>query len=108
MTDLIIYISGPMTGLPEFNYPAFNEAEKRLNEAGGFTVLNPASRGGAGTKSYDWFIRQDIKLLAEADAIALLPGWEKSRGATLETYIGTFLEMEVRTLEDWINRKEPK
>lgn len=35
-----IYISGPMTGLPDLNRPAFDAAEKRLTEQGHF-VINP-------------------------------------------------------------------
>jgi hypothetical protein len=30
-----IYIAGPMTGLPEFNYPAFNAEAQRLRGLGG-------------------------------------------------------------------------
>ena len=36
-----IYISGPMTGKHDFNYPAFNAAAKRLRSEGHF-VINPA------------------------------------------------------------------
>ena len=37
-----IYIAGPMSGLPDFNYPAFNQAEQRLL-ALGYEVENPAT-----------------------------------------------------------------
>ena len=36
-----IYVAGPMTGLPELNYPAFNAAADRLR-ARGWHVENPA------------------------------------------------------------------
>ena len=36
-----VYIAGPMTGLPDFNYPAFNAAAAKLR-ALGLEVLNPA------------------------------------------------------------------
>ena len=29
-----IYIAGPMTGIKDFNFPAFFEAEKQLNKIG--------------------------------------------------------------------------
>jgi hypothetical protein len=37
------YIAGPMTGLPEFNFPAFHAAAASLR-ARGFEVENPAQR----------------------------------------------------------------
>lgn len=36
-----IFISGPMTGLPDHNFPAFEAAAKRLRDDGHF-VINPA------------------------------------------------------------------
>ena len=40
-TDAVVYLSGPMTGLPEFNYPAFNALASTLRGSG-FVVNNPA------------------------------------------------------------------
>jgi len=40
VTD-VYYISGPMTGLPEHNFPAFNAAAAYYRERG-FEVINPA------------------------------------------------------------------
>lgn len=37
-----IYIAGPMTGIPDYNRPAFNEYAAKLVEQG-HTVLNPAT-----------------------------------------------------------------
>ncbi len=38
-----IYIAGPMTGIPCFNFPAFNYAERVLQQDG-WTVHNPAAK----------------------------------------------------------------
>lgn len=46
-----IYLSGPMTGLPELNFPAFAAMTANLR-ADGHTVTNPAELypdGGPGT-----------------------------------------------------------
>lgn len=36
-----LYLAGPMTGLPDFNYPAFHAAAAAWRAAG-WTVANPA------------------------------------------------------------------
>lgn len=40
-------------------------------------------------------MRADIKVLVDCDGIALLPGWEKSPGATLEHSIARGLGLRV-------------
>ncbi len=42
-----IYISGPMTGYPEYNYPAFMAAEKKLRSLGHGYIINPINLDGA-------------------------------------------------------------
>lgn len=93
-----IYIAGPMSGLPEFNFPAFFNAEYILKRKG-WTVFNPASKEqekeldaeafetGDNVKAiaagfnfrecYLW----DVARVIEADAIYMLSGWEASPGA---------------------------
>lgn len=90
-----IYLAGPMTGLPDFNFPAFNTEAERLRSEG-CTVLNPADHGVI--DGYDWrdYMRLDIAQLVTCDAIHLLRGWEKSKGATLELYIATQLGLLVQ------------
>lgn len=83
----ILYIAGPMTGLPEFNYAAFNEAAEELRAAG-FTVLNPVDVDIAdateGERTWQWYMRRTLKMMLDADAIATLPGWRNSKGASIE------------------------
>ena len=90
---MIVYIAGPMSGLPDFNYPAFNAAEETLRAAGHHPI-NPA-RHGDDHRAPDWdwtdYMRRTIRDVTQADAIHLLPGWEKSRGAQLEATIAKAL-----------------
>lgn len=80
-----IYISGPMTGLPEFNLPAFAAEAERLRRLG-FDVVNPAEINPVGG-TWEECMRRDVALLVTCDHVATLPGWDKSQGAQLEVYI---------------------
>jgi hypothetical protein len=80
------YIAGPMTGLPEYNFPAFNHAAKVWREFG-WDVVNPAESFDGNTELpyYDYVIH-DIDLLKTCDAIVLLDGWNgpNARGSCWE------------------------
>lgn len=89
-----VYVAGPMTGLPEFNFPLFNATAARLRSEG-WHVENPAEHGhveGAGWADY---LRWDISRIATCGAVYLLPGWSKSKGATLEVHIAQVLGLRV-------------
>lgn len=91
----VVYISGPMRGYPEDNYPAFNTAAAAFRAAG-WLVRNPADNfHGAHDKTFAEYMRVDIKDLLESTAIALLPGWEDSVGARTELLIARTLGLEV-------------
>jgi hypothetical protein len=84
----VIYIAGPMTGIADYNYPAFHEAARAFRKEG-WTVLNPAeSFGGRQDLEYHQYMHNAVELVNFARAIALLPGWEKSPGALMEVLIG--------------------
>lgn len=87
-----IYLAGPMTGIEGFNFPAFHERADAL-EARGYDVVNPADHGDS--ESWGYYIRKDLALLLECDAVAVLPGWQGSKGASLEVHVARTLEMPV-------------
>ena len=89
-----VYLSGPMTGLPGLNFPAFNAAASALR-AQGLEVVNPAELNPDPTMSWEACMRADIKALCDCDTIALLPGWERSKGAHLEVHIAHRLGLQV-------------
>lgn len=100
------YIAGPMTGIPQFNFPAFDAAAADLREQG-YDVVSPAeldddetraaalaspdgAPGSGSSKNETWgdFLARDLKLVADViDGIAVLPGWNKSSGARTETFM---------------------
>ena len=89
-----IYVAGPMTGLPEFNYPAFNEAAATLR-AQGHTVLNPAENPVPACGTWQGYMRLALAQLVQCECIVLLPGWFDSRGALIERKLAAVLDMDV-------------
>jgi hypothetical protein len=88
-----LYIAGPMTGIESRNFPAFDQADKFFRQKG-YEVINPAILAGSDvpdtgvhSKHYFDMLKRDIRLLVECDAIAMLPGWQNSKGARLEYFI---------------------
>ena len=80
-----VYIAGPMSGYEEFNFPAFNRVEELLRKSYGYKhVINPAKLHPTTDLPWVEFLKQDLRELITCDAVFLLKGWEKSRGATLE------------------------
>jgi hypothetical protein len=96
------YVSGPMSGLPNFNYPAFYEATFELRRRGHF-VISPVECAehldGTGAEWAD-YMRVDLPELVQCDTIVLLHGWHRSRGARLEHHIALELGMRVLTLAE--------
>ena len=88
------YIAGPMSGLPDHNYPAFAEAARQLR-AHGIDAVNPAENGLPAEAPWHMHMRADIAQLVTCEAIVLLPGWQASRGATLEHQIAKRLGFRI-------------
>lgn len=97
----ILYISGPMAGYPNLNRAAFREAQSRLGRAG-FATLNPLDNKLPEGLPWSDYLRADIKMVCDATAIALLPGWEASRGARLEVATAHGLGMTSLPLDVWL------
>ena len=93
-----VYVAGPMSGMPGHNFPAFNAAADSLR-AQGRHVENPAEHGEVDGATWADYMHCDVAMLASCSAIHLLPGWSKSRGATLEAYIAAALGMQFQYAE---------
>lgn len=87
-----IYIAGPMSGLPDFNRAAFNDAAY-IKACYGHVVLNPAVLpGGLEQREY-----MDIccAMVRSADTIFMLNGWENSPEARAEHALAEKLELQI-------------
>lgn len=96
-----LYISGPMSGLPDFNFPAFRVAATKLREAG-YEVEDPAEKGVI--DGWEWidYLRYDLHRLIDCDGVAVLYGWPNSRGARLEVNTAEGLGLPVYGVEAWL------
>jgi hypothetical protein len=109
------YLSGPITGNSTYR-DDFARAEKIVAERGEEPVNplhvpaacndssclergGPADEHDGGTlHSWECYLRGDLAALMTCDKVALLPGWEKSKGATLEQFVARTVNIEVEEL----------
>ena len=89
-----VYVAGPMTGIEDFNYPAFNAVAERLR-AQGYEVENPAEHGTVEGAQWADYMAYDLTRLGLCGAVYLLPGWSNSKGATIEKNIAVTLGMNI-------------
>lgn len=105
-----LYLAGPMSDIPGYNFPAFEAATAELR-AQKFEVISPAEKdkerdpeayerarnspdgkwkpSDTGGLTWAQVLSKDIIIVAdEVDGLAMLPGWEKSSGARLEAFVG--------------------
>lgn len=93
-----IYLSGPMKGYPESNYPLFDRVAAYLRAAG-HEVMNPAEFK-RDVPFLDFPIREAFAayckfICEEADTIVLLPGWEKSLGVSAELALAKNCSLDI-------------
>lgn len=101
-----LYIAGPMSGFPKKNFPEFKKAAKKLRKAG-YRVISPAELEIMRPLCVTWeeCLRRDLRyVLTKCYGMATLPGCKKSRGATLEVYVAKQLDMQIHTLDYWLDR----
>ena len=79
-----------MTGIDDFNAPAFNAEAARLRALGCY-VVNPTENGLPPDAAWTEHMRTDIRDMMDCEAIHMLPGWTKSKGAMLEYHIASKL-----------------
>lgn len=96
------YLAGPMTGFEDFNFPAFNKMAAELR-AQGYVVENPAEHGVVDGADWADYMAYDLTRLGLCGQVAVLPGWENSKGARLEVHIARELGMTVVNAHDLVS-----
>lgn len=107
------YLAGPMRGIPQYNFPMFRRVAAALRTIG-YDVISPAEldspqiraeamrssdgmecdrSGRIGGETAGEILARDVRILHDhAAGIVFLPGWEQSRGARLEAFVGLLRE----------------
>lgn len=81
-----IYIAGPMTGIPDWNRQEFYNAETLLT-GWGHTVFNPCKHQpnlNADSVPHEAYMKISLAMIDCCEAVWMLPGWKKSKGACIE------------------------
>lgn len=103
-----VYIAGPMRGYHKFNFPAFDAARDRFRAAG-WDVISPADIDRehepdtleltdaqvSTPETLRRYARRDVEAILRCDAIAMLPGWGRSRGATAEYHVARWIGLAI-------------
>ncbi len=89
-----IYISGKITGIEAEAERLFSAAEIKLREMN-YDPINPFTLNHDHDKSWNSYMREDIKQLCDCDAIYLLSNWKESKGALIEYEIAVYLGLYV-------------
>lgn len=100
-----IYAAGPMSGYVDHNFPAFHFIARGLRSVG-WDVVNPAEFNIGMQNDWKACMVTDIKLLIECDAIFMLNGWKKSKGASLEHHIAKELGLKVYYENDYFREDD--
>ena len=116
-----LYLAGPMTGIPQFNFPAFASAAHALR-AVGFQVVSPHEQDDPAVAAAAWesptgdpadlpatgkgadpleTAIENVKNVHECDGVALLPDWQRSAGTRHEIETAHRFRLPVAPIGLW-------
>lgn len=101
-----IYLAGPMSGIPDLNFPLFARVAKELRDLG-YKIVSPHEHAAPmeDPHGYAWALARDILLVAGCDTIMFLPGWENSKGANVEFVFGEATGKNILTYNDFKSQR---
>lgn len=102
-----VYLAGPMRGHDDLNFPAFDEAQRMVYDAGADFVFNPARAWGHTDRQPSWYMIHDLHRLTESDGgaplfdvVVMLPFWNTSAGASLELRVARACGIHIINLQE--------
>ena len=105
-SDPVVYVAGPMRGIENFNFPAFDEARDYVQGFAKYRVISPADidreeklelppDNEVPENIFQLCMKRDLDIVAGAHAIFLLKGWEASRGANNELFVANACGVDI-------------
>lgn len=101
-----VFLSGPMSGIRDYNVKAFAEAHARIRGLCPYHVYNPAIEyllsDVDAPCGHDYWMQRCIRELLSGpyDVLVQLPGWEESDGARLEAEVARACGVVVIPLDE--------
>ena len=108
MPDEYVYISGPMTGIPDFNADSFFGAEIWLADTYGCRVVSPRLNAeilGAG-REHEMYMLVALAELRTCTSVVLLDGWQTSKGCAQEVRLAIKLKLNIFELAKLAKEQE--
>lgn len=109
MQSVRIYLSGPISGLPNLNRGNFTALRDELVELGynaNFIVVPHELFEGIDISNYEWedYMRTCIKELLNCELVLTLPDWDRSKGAALEVHIARQMNIAVSNAQVYLSK----
>lgn len=113
-----LYLAGPMTGIPKFNFPQFARWTQMLR-ARGFEIVSPHEADPGETQRIAWAsvagdpselpptdgpvetALRNVQGIGEVDGLALIDGWHKSAGSQHEVATANRFKLPVAPVGMW-------
>lgn len=110
-----IYLAGPMSGMPDHNFPAF-DAARDLIKGLGHSVVSPPDLARKTPMPYgvNGYISPEVKQaymlldcvdMLDCDAVVVLPQWMQSSGARCEVLVATQCGIPVYALDQFLTER---
>jgi hypothetical protein len=90
----VVYISGPISNMPNHNREAFDRAANKLKKEG-YTAVNPLDIVDDPSSPWTECMKKDLTEMLKCDAVMVIEGWNRSAGATLEVLIASKLGLPI-------------